>query len=55
MVEKTDRDQRFRRLMFIGLTSLLLGYIGLKTWHISVALAAFETQPLERDTEGAAK
>ena len=40
----TDETPRFRRSMYAFLLLLLVSYAGFKSWHILVALEAWEGQ-----------
>lgn len=51
----TEEDPRFRRNMYLLILFLLVGYIGFKAWHLSVAFEAWGNQPLEGEVVGAAK
>ncbi len=55
MTDRTEKDPRFRNAMYILIACLILGYIAMKAWHISLAFDAFEGQELPQDTTGAAK
>jgi len=54
-MERNEREKKTQRVMYILLITLLLGYLGFKSWHISVALDSYDGQVLERDITGAAK
>ena len=41
--------------MALVMLAALAGYVGYKSWHVSVALEAWGDQPIEGDTSGAAK
>ena len=55
MEQTAKEDPKFRRKMYILMASLLVAYIGLKSWHIYVALQAYEGQVISRDTGQPAK
>lgn len=55
MTDRTEKEPKFRRAMYLMILALLVGYIGLKSWHISVAFEAWENQPLDGSLTGAAK
>lgn len=50
----TDETPPFRRAMYVFMLLLLIGYGGFKSWHILVALEAWEGQSLP-DTKYSAK
>ncbi|CUK27519.1 hypothetical protein TA5114_03347 [Cognatishimia activa] len=50
-----DRERRSQRLFYGLILVLLLGYAGIKYEHVRVAMAAYDGQPLNTDTTGAAK
>lgn len=50
-----DRERKSRRLFFCLILGLLIGYAAMKTWHIQLALQAYEGQVLSEDTSLAAK
>ncbi|WP_195821647.1 hypothetical protein [Roseobacter sp. MH60115] len=52
---RTEREPQFRNKMFVMIGLLLLGYIGIKSWHIHISIDAYQGQVLERSTKGAAK
>lgn len=52
---RTEKEPQFRNKMFALMGLLLLAYIGMKSWHVYIAMGAFEGQVLQRSTEGAAK
>lgn len=52
---QAEEDPRFRRNMYLLILCLLVGYIGFKAWHLSVAFEAWGNQPLEGEVAGAAK
>lgn len=52
---RTEKEPQFRNKMFAMIGLLLLAYFGMKSWHIYIAVGAFEGQVLERGTKGAAK
>ena len=54
VMKTNDIENRFRRGLIAFLVLLLISYLAYKTWHISLALDAYEGQVLE-DTTGAAK
>ena len=41
------QSRRFARFMFVLIASLLVGYGAYKAWHIRLALAAYQDQPLQ--------
>lgn len=53
-MHQTDRESRSRRIFYAMILGLLVSYIGIKTWHVMLAMDAYQGQPLER-THGAAK
>lgn len=55
MAEASERDLRFRRLIYAVIGALLIGYLAFKAWHIRIAIDAFEGQVIEADGLGAAK
>ena len=55
MTRKAEEDPKFRRLMYAMILALLVGYIGLKSWHVMIAMDAYQGQVLSEDTKGAAK
>lgn len=55
MVPRTEKEPQFRNRMYAMIAVLLLGYIGIKSWHIYVSVEAYQGQVLERTTYGAAK
>jgi len=54
-MEQGDRERKSRRIFYTLIITLLISYIGLKSWHVVLALDVYEGQPLERSTYGAAK
>jgi len=54
-MDRSEREKKTQRVMFVLLATLLLGYLGFKYWHITVALDSYEGQVLETDITGAAK
>lgn len=52
---KAEENPHFRRAMYLLILVLLVGYIGFKAWHFSVAFEAWEHQPLDSVISGAAK
>lgn len=52
---RTEKEPQFRNKMYVMIAVLLLGYMGIKSWHIYIAIDAFQGQVLERGTHGAAK
>lgn len=52
---RTEKEPQFRNKMYAMIALLLIGYIGIKSWHIYIAIDAFQGQVLVRDTHGAAK
>lgn len=52
---RIEKEPNFRNKMFALMGVLLLSYIGMKSWHVYIAMGAFEGQVLERSIEGAAK
>lgn len=54
-MDRTEKEPRFRTLMYIMIGTLIVGYFGIKARHISMAIDAYQGQVLERDTAGAAK
>lgn len=55
LMDRTEKEPQFRNKMFVLIGVLLLGYMGIKTWHVSIALEAYQGQVLDRDVTGAAK
>ncbi len=55
MEPATSEDPKFRRKMYILMISLLVAYLSFKSWHIYVALGAYEGQVIERDLGQPAK
>lgn len=55
MMRRIEKDPRFRTAMYLLILTLLLGYVGVKTWHIRLAIAAYDGQAIEGGTKGAAK
>lgn len=49
------RERRSQRMFYLLILVLLLGYAGLKAHHIALAFDAYQGQPLQTDTTGAAK
>ncbi|WP_271949891.1 hypothetical protein [Ruegeria faecimaris] len=41
--------------MYLMILVLLVGYIGFKAWHLSMAFEAWEGQAIEKAVPGAAK
>jgi hypothetical protein len=54
-MDRTEKEPRFRKKMFALIGALLMGYIGIKTWHVSVALDAYQGQVLDHSIVGVAK
>ena len=50
-----EKDPAFRNKMYVLMAVLLLGYMGLKTYHVITAFKAYEGQVLDVNTQGAAK
>ncbi|MBO9466458.1 hypothetical protein J7443_14535 [Tropicibacter sp. R15_0] len=50
-----ERESKSQRLFWALILALLLGYGGIKTYHVMLALQVYDGQPLEVDTSGAAK
>jgi hypothetical protein len=55
MNDLADRERRSRRLFIAIMVGALVCYLGYKTWHISVALEAWQGQSLTADTSRAAR
>ncbi len=55
MNDPADRERRSRRLFVAIMVTALVCYLGYKTWHISVALEAWQGQALAADTSRAAR
>ncbi len=55
MTDRTEKEPQFRNAMYLLMLALLVGYFGLKSWQISIALEAWKTQPLAGPVVGAAK
>ncbi len=55
MNDLADRERRSRRLFIAIMVGALVCYLGFKTWHISVALEAWQGQPLTADISRAAR
>ena len=55
MNDLADRERRSRRLFIAIMAGTLVCYLGYKTWHLSVALEAWQGQALTADTSGAAQ
>lgn len=55
MMGTADRERRSARLFYALIVLLLLGYGVMKMRHIQLAFDAYEGQPLNADTTGAAK
>ncbi|MEM1298912.1 MAG: hypothetical protein AAGH68_06480 [Pseudomonadota bacterium] len=49
------RERQSRRMMVAIMISALALYLGYKTYHVSIALGAWEGQRIVGDTSGAAK
>lgn len=54
-MQNTDREHKSQRFFYALIAALLLGYAALKGQHIALAIEAFQNQPLQVDTSGAAK
>jgi hypothetical protein len=52
---RRKNESRFRNFLFLIFAVLILGYAGYKTWHVSVALDAWQGQQLQDDITGAAR
>ena len=50
-----ERERRSQRLFWALIIGLMLGYGGIKARHIALAMDAYQGQPLQVDTTGAAK
>ena len=50
-----ERERKSQRLFWALIIALILGYGGIKARHITVALDAYDGQPLAGPTVGAAK
>jgi len=50
-----EREKRSQRIFYALILSLILGYAAVKYRHISLALDAYQGQPLPVDTTRAAK
>ncbi len=55
MVDRTEKEPKFRTAMFILIGCLALAYFSMKAWHIWLAFETFEGQELHQNTDGAAK
>lgn len=53
--QRVESNPKFHKKMMILLIALLVGYLGIKTWHISIALRVYADEPLQISTQGAAK
>lgn len=49
------RERKSRRMMVAIMLGALVLYLGYKTYHVSIALGAWEGQRITADTSGAAK
>ncbi|MDE2791038.1 MAG: hypothetical protein OXI81_11520 [Paracoccaceae bacterium] len=47
MPERTDRDRRFRNMMYALILSALVAYLGYKFLHVSVAMNAWTSQTID--------
>ncbi len=54
-MHQAEENPRFRRAMYLIIMVLLVGYIGFKAWHLSMAFEAWEGQAIEGAVPGAAK
>ena len=54
-MREIEKEPRFRNLMYAIIGLLIVGYIGIKARHVSIAVGAYQGQVLDRDTSGAAK
>ncbi len=54
-MDRTEKDPQFRNKMFVLIGVLLIGYIGIKSWHVMIAIDAYQGQVLDHSTQGAAK
>lgn len=54
-MDQIDREKKSQRFFYALIIVLLLGYAGLKSWHVLLAFNAYQGQPIERNTSGAAK
>ncbi|WP_299554692.1 hypothetical protein [uncultured Tateyamaria sp.] len=54
-MDRTEKEPQFRNKMFAMIGLLLLGYVGIKSWHVYISIDAYQGQVLEDSTEGAAK
>ncbi|MFY0681651.1 MAG: hypothetical protein JXR13_13845 [Thalassovita sp.] len=52
---ETEDNPRFRRAMYLMIMFLVLGYLGFKAWHLSMAFGAWEGQMIQGSLPGAAK
>ena len=50
-----EREKRSQRLFYVLILGLILGYAAIKYRHITLALDAYQGQPLSVDTTQAAK
>ncbi len=55
MTDRTEKAPGFRNAMYALIGVLFIAYIGMKAWHISLALEVWKTQPIAGPTDGAAK
>jgi hypothetical protein len=55
MNDLANRERRSRRLFITIMVGALVCYLGYKTWHVSVALEAWQGQALTADTSRAAR
>jgi|MDSY01.1.fsa_nt_gb hypothetical protein len=55
LMREIEKEPRFRNLMYAIIGLLIVGYIGIKARHVSIAVGAYQGQVLDRDTSGAAK
>lgn len=54
-MDRIEKEPQFRNKMFALIGFLLVAYIGIKSWHVMIAVDAYQGQVLETGTQGAAK
>ncbi len=50
MPERTDRDRRFRNMMYALILTALTAYLGYKFLHVSIAMNAWTSQKIDTGT-----
>ena len=55
MPERTDRDRRFRNMVYALILAALVAYLAYKFLHVSIAMDAWTSQTIDTGTLPAAR